>query len=110
MDYHYLKLSLSGILQELTESRAFGDRVGMRGFPFFSIASAWDPTSGLAEFMKEPFLGIQGMTFYLRRIRDSDISHRPHSPTSPPSRPWAALREAIARATSARVLRKCSTA
>jgi hypothetical protein len=48
MDYHYIKLSLSGILQELTESRAFGDRVGMRGFSSFSIAAAWDPASGLA--------------------------------------------------------------
>jgi hypothetical protein len=36
------------------------------GFPFFSIASAWDPAPGLAEFMKESFLSIQGMTFQLR--------------------------------------------
>jgi hypothetical protein len=48
MDYHYIKLSLSGILQELTESRTFSHRVGMRGFPFFSIAAAWNPASGLA--------------------------------------------------------------
>src|ERR671914_214600 len=99
MDYHYIKLSLSGILQKLSEGGAFGHGVGMSGFPFLPVTPPWDPTSGLAEFMKEPFLGIQGMTFYLRRVRDSDISHRPHEATSPPPWSWAALREAIARAT-----------
>jgi hypothetical protein len=84
MDHYYIELSLSGILQKLPESRAFGHGVGMGGFPFLPVATAWDPTSGLAEFMKETFLSIQGMTFHLRWVRDSNIINRPHGPTSPP--------------------------
>src|ERR687896_1438772 len=110
MDHYYIKLPLPGVFQELPEGRAFGDGLMLGGASLFPVGPAWDPAPGLTKFMEEPFLSIQGMTLHLRRIRDSDISHRPHSPTSQPSRSWAVLREAIASATWARVLRKCSTA
>jgi hypothetical protein len=48
MDYHYIKLTFSGILQELPEEGTLLDGLMSGRFPFFPIASAWDPASGLA--------------------------------------------------------------
>jgi hypothetical protein len=48
MDYYNVKISLAGILQKLAEDGTFSDGVGVGGFAFFSIASAWNPAPGLA--------------------------------------------------------------
>src|SRR5918996_3969275 len=109
MDHHHIKLALAGVLEKLAEDRAFSDGVGMSGAALFPVDLEGSPTLGLAVLQEQPFLSVQGVTLYLRKVGDPDVSYRPHGSTSPPSWSLTSLREAMARATSASVSRKCSS-
>jgi len=75
----------------------------MGGFPFFTVNMQWLPAPVLAEFMEEPLLGIQRVPLDLGCVRNSDIGHCFHYLTPLP------FLDATARATSAKVCRKCLT-
>jgi hypothetical protein len=69
----------------------------------FPINANRFPAPVLAEFFEEPLLGIKGMSFYLRYIRNPYVGYCLHCFTS-----WS-LRDAIANAISARVFKKFFT-
>src|SRR5918992_1473447 len=110
MDHHHIKLALAGVLEKLAEDGAFSDGVGVSGAALFPVDLEGSPALSLAVLQEEPFLSVQRVALYLRGVGDPDVSYGSHRSTSPPGWPLPSLREATARATSAKVSRKCSTA
>jgi hypothetical protein len=90
------------VLKKLPKDRTAGNGIDMGGFPFFTVNMKWLPATVLAEFLKEPLLGIQRVPFDLGCVRNSDISYCFHC-FAPLSQPFL---DATAMAISAKVCRK----
>jgi hypothetical protein len=65
MDDDDIKLMPGDVIKQFTEDRTAGNGIDVSGLTFFAINMEWLPAPVLAEFLKEPRLGIQGMSFDL---------------------------------------------